>query len=49
MQFVLPLCYEASNDHWATLIADDSVADGDCLNWEHAYECAWNFIEENER
>ena len=29
-------------------IADDDVATGECSNWDHAYESAWDWIEINE-
>ena len=45
-QLVLPLDHEPCLNHKAKLMADEMVASGDCLNWDHAYECAWNVIED---
>ena len=42
MQLLLPLDHEPCLNHQAKLMADEMVASGDCLNWDHAYECAWN-------
>ena len=46
MQLLLPLDHEPCLNHQAKLMADEMVASGDCLNWDHAYECAWNVIED---
>ena len=58
MQLLLPLDHEPCLNHQAKLMANEMVASGDCLDWYHAYECAWisiehecawNEIEENEQ
>ena len=46
MQLSLPFNFEPCNDHWAKLMADDMIDTGDSLNWDHAYESAWESIEE---
>lgn len=46
-QIELPLDHEPCWDHWAKRIADDDVATGECSNWDHAYESAWDWIEIN--
>ena len=40
----LPLDHEPSLDHWAKALADDDVATGEHTNWDHAYECAWDYL-----
>ena len=44
-QLDLPLDHEPSLDHWAKCIADDTIATGYHINWDHAYESAWCLIE----
>jgi hypothetical protein len=46
-QLILPFNFEPCQNHHARLIADDMVLSGDCNNWDHAYECAWYSIEED--
>jgi hypothetical protein len=46
MQIELPLDHEPSLDHWARSLADDDVETGEILNWDHAYESAWWYIEQ---
>jgi len=49
-QLPLPFDFEPCMNHEARLMADEMVETGEILNWDHAYECAWNFLEvENER
>jgi len=43
----LPLDHEPSINHWAILMADDDVETGRNINWDDAYEAAWNEIELN--
>jgi len=45
-QLELPLDHEPSLNHWAMALADDDVATGEYFNWDHAYECAWSYIEQ---
>jgi hypothetical protein len=44
-QIELPLDHEPSLDHWAKRMADDDIATGECTNWDHAYESAWDSLE----
>ena len=46
MQLDLPLDHDPSLEHWARALADDDVATGEILNWDHAYESAWCYIEQ---
>lgn len=41
----LPFDFEPCMNHEARLMANEMVETGECLNWDHAYECAWNFLE----
>lgn len=43
----LPLDHEPCINHWAILMADDDVETGRNINWDDAYEAAWNEIELN--
>ena len=45
----LPLDHEPSLEHWAKCIADDDIAIGHYINWDHAYEqaCMWLDAEYN--
>jgi hypothetical protein len=45
IQDELPLDHEPSLEHWARALADDDVATGEILNWDHAYESAWMFLD----
>jgi len=47
-QSELGLDLEASNNHLAKQWADEAVADGDFLDWDHAYEAAWTLIEDGD-
>tara|TARA_R100000458_G_C8217881_1_gene203208 strand:+ start:523 stop:699 length:177 start_codon:yes stop_codon:yes gene_type:complete len=47
MTMELPLDHEPSINHWAILMADDDVETGRNINWDDAYEAAWNEIELN--
>ena len=44
-QLDLPINHEPSLDHWAKTLADLSIENGECPDWDHAYESAWWFIE----
>lgn len=46
MQLLLPLDHEPCLNHQAKLMADEMVASGDCLSWDHAYESAWVSLED---
>jgi thymidine phosphorylase len=48
MELLLPFDFEPCMNHEARLMADEMVKSGECLNWDHAYECAWNVIEVEE-
>ncbi len=39
--------HEPSLNHWARRLADDDIRTGYHKSWDHAYECAWNAIEQN--
>ena len=41
----LPLNHEPSLDHWAKALADCDVATGQSLNWDHAYEENWRYLD----
>ena len=41
----LPLDYEPCMDYQAKAMADDMVRTGECLNWDHAYESSWDWLE----
>tara|TARA_B100001123_G_C14614925_1_gene751372 strand:+ start:208 stop:417 length:210 start_codon:yes stop_codon:yes gene_type:complete len=41
----LPLNHEPSLDHWAKALADCDVATGQTLNWDHAYEESWRWLD----
>tara|TARA_Y100000385_G_scaffold155424_1_gene161194 strand:- start:117 stop:284 length:168 start_codon:yes stop_codon:yes gene_type:complete len=43
----LPLDHEPCINHWAILMADDDVETGRNINWDAAYESAWDEIELN--
>ena len=45
MQLLLPLDHEPCLNHQAKLMADEMVASGDCLNWDHAYEAEWMYLD----
>ena len=45
----LPLNHEDSLNHRAKLLADDDIATGYHTNWDHAYECAWEFLEDGNK
>tara|TARA_Y100001973_G_scaffold83067_1_gene122979 strand:+ start:49 stop:210 length:162 start_codon:yes stop_codon:yes gene_type:complete len=45
VQKELPLNHEPSLDHWAKVLADCDVANGNCLNWDHAYESHWELLD----
>ncbi len=44
-QLNLPINHDPSLDHWAKTLADFSIENGECSNWDHAYESAWCLIE----
>lgn len=46
-QLDLPLDHEPCINHWAILMADEDVSRGYHINWDAAYESAWNEIELN--
>ncbi len=41
----LPLDYQPCMDYQAKAMADDMVRTGECLNWDHAYESSWDWLE----
>jgi len=47
IQNELPLDHEDSLNDWAVKLADDDIATGYHTNWDHAYMCAWQFIEDD--
>jgi hypothetical protein len=40
--------HEPSLNHWARRLADEDIATGYHTNWDHAYECAWESLDEKE-
>ena len=42
----LDLNHEPSLNHWARRLADDDIRTGYHTNWDHAYECAWQCLEQ---
>jgi len=44
-QMLLPLDHETSLNYMARAMADQDVESGACLNWDHAYEDAWSYLE----
>ena len=41
----LNLDHEPSLNHWARRLADDDIHTGYHTSWDHAYECAWHFLD----
>ena len=41
----LPLDHEPSLNHWAIALANRDVETGECLNWDHAYEIHWGYLD----
>lgn len=41
----LPMDHRPCFDHEARSLADYWVEIGEVLNWDHAYESAWNYLE----
>jgi len=47
-QLELLLDHEPSQNYLAKIWATEAIADGDFIDWDHAYESAWTLIEDGE-
>ena len=41
----LSMNHEPSLNHWARVMADKDIENGEETYWDHAYEQAWNWLD----